>query len=487
MEQPPTLQNYSFPGVLHYLQVEWRKFERERNEWEIERADLKVVEHNKARVAFLEGERKALENLKNDLIRRVKMLEYTIRQERYLKMTRSKTTDTIERKPSIETIATDAVVENYRKGFGHSKSREMLKKYLTLISYLKEAENLLAVTVTKPKVQVDDSIEFDGREVTHRRSVQNIKDEDRNMTLKPLSNLPGNFESIKTHSLKSDKKKKSLKRIKSPISPMSPSIPESVTKIETGRLSPSNFILLADTTVSIAEVPVADTPTQEAYATFSSDQIVPTSTWVAQPPLQNHYDSIRSVQFHPTDLALFTGSEDHTAKLWRITFDPSIEESKLVYTFRGHTAPLTSVTVSPTDDYLFTASMDSTIRIWNIPPLSTPNFAANDPSIAITTLVGHSDAVWDIQPHRVASLLISASADGSMKLWDVQNPGLKSTYWYGGATKSTSADESPTSVCWVNSNQFVTSFKNSIIKLFDMESRAALHQFESNQSYGIEI
>jgi hypothetical protein len=39
---PPTLQHYTFPGVLHFLQVEWRRFERDRNEWEIERSELKV-------------------------------------------------------------------------------------------------------------------------------------------------------------------------------------------------------------------------------------------------------------------------------------------------------------------------------------------------------------------------------------------------------------------------------------------------------------
>jgi len=40
---PNGITNYTFPGVLHYLQMEWRKFEKEKTEWEIERADLKVM------------------------------------------------------------------------------------------------------------------------------------------------------------------------------------------------------------------------------------------------------------------------------------------------------------------------------------------------------------------------------------------------------------------------------------------------------------
>ncbi|KAJ1550925.1 hypothetical protein HK405_015588, partial [Cladochytrium tenue] len=67
---------YTLPGVLHYLQIEWRRFERERNEWELERSDLN------AKLSFLENERRGLENLKTDLARRVRMLEYALRQER---------------------------------------------------------------------------------------------------------------------------------------------------------------------------------------------------------------------------------------------------------------------------------------------------------------------------------------------------------------------------------------------------------------------
>lgn len=35
-----------------------------------------------ARIAFLQGERKGQENLKNDLVRRIKMLEFALKQER---------------------------------------------------------------------------------------------------------------------------------------------------------------------------------------------------------------------------------------------------------------------------------------------------------------------------------------------------------------------------------------------------------------------
>lgn len=37
-----------------------------------------------AKIAFLQGERKGQENLKNDLVRRIKMLEYALKQERWV-------------------------------------------------------------------------------------------------------------------------------------------------------------------------------------------------------------------------------------------------------------------------------------------------------------------------------------------------------------------------------------------------------------------
>lgn len=35
-------QEMNLASVLHYLQSEWRRWERDRNEWEIERAEMRV-------------------------------------------------------------------------------------------------------------------------------------------------------------------------------------------------------------------------------------------------------------------------------------------------------------------------------------------------------------------------------------------------------------------------------------------------------------
>ncbi len=38
-QRPP----YSMPGILHFIQHEWAKFEMERSQWEVHRAELEVI------------------------------------------------------------------------------------------------------------------------------------------------------------------------------------------------------------------------------------------------------------------------------------------------------------------------------------------------------------------------------------------------------------------------------------------------------------
>lgn len=41
-DEMPRPQQYTIPGILHYIQHEWARFEMERAHWEVERAELQV-------------------------------------------------------------------------------------------------------------------------------------------------------------------------------------------------------------------------------------------------------------------------------------------------------------------------------------------------------------------------------------------------------------------------------------------------------------
>jgi striatin 1/3/4 len=123
---------YTMPGIMHFLQTEWARFETDRAQWEIDRAELQ------AKVAFLQGERKGQENLKVDLVRRIKMLEYALKQERckYHKL-----------KYGTDLELADMIPPNFEKDFKDSASvynnnngtwkhgRQLLRQYLQEIGY----------------------------------------------------------------------------------------------------------------------------------------------------------------------------------------------------------------------------------------------------------------------------------------------------------------------------------------------------------------
>ncbi|XP_059086744.1 striatin-3-like isoform X2 [Tigriopus californicus] len=129
--------HYTIPGILHFLQHEWSRFEMDRSQWDVEKAELQ------ARIAFLQGERKGQENLKNDLVRRIKMLEYALKQERakYAKLKYgsegvahlddgSKALGDDEELPPVDGDNYIAVSNvNWRQG------RQLLRQYLQEIGY----------------------------------------------------------------------------------------------------------------------------------------------------------------------------------------------------------------------------------------------------------------------------------------------------------------------------------------------------------------
>ncbi|OJD09835.1 hypothetical protein AJ78_08900 [Emergomyces pasteurianus Ep9510] len=67
---------YTLQGVMRFLQTEWHRHERDRNAWEIERAEMK------SRIGRLEGDARTSKRLHETLSKHVKMLEAALKKER---------------------------------------------------------------------------------------------------------------------------------------------------------------------------------------------------------------------------------------------------------------------------------------------------------------------------------------------------------------------------------------------------------------------
>ncbi|KAF5838694.1 WD40-repeat-containing domain protein [Dunaliella salina] len=123
-----------------------------------------------------------------------------------------------------------------------------------------------------------------------------------------------------------------------------------------------------------------------------------------------HGGSVWSLAFHPDDTRLFSGSTDHTIKMW------DVPSGKCLATLTGHTGMVLSVAVSPDGRTLASGSEDASIKFWDVETLRSR-----------ATLTGHSSRVNAVVITPDGKKCLSASRDRLIKVWDLGNAALKSS------------------------------------------------------------
>ncbi len=119
---------------------------------------------------------------------------------------------------------------------------------------------------------------------------------------------------------------------------------------------------------------------------------------------ENHADWVYGVAFSPDGKQLFTCSRDKTAKVW----DLMAKESLL--TFPDHQAGLNGVAVKGDGKQGFSAGEDNQLRSWNV--------AGEQAGKQVKVLGGHGKAILKIAMHPTKPLLVTASADNTLKTWN---------------------------------------------------------------------
>ncbi|XP_014105352.1 PREDICTED: striatin-3 isoform X4 [Pseudopodoces humilis] len=538
-------QHYTIPGILHYIQHEWARFEMERAHWEVERAELQ------ARIAFLQGERKGQENLKKDLVRRIKMLEYALKQERakYHKLKYGTELNQGDLKmPTFESEDTKdtevpAVPQNSQLTW--KQGRQLLRQYLQEVGYTdtildvrsQRVRSLLGLSNSEPNGSVEtknlEQILNGGESPSSKQKGQEIKRNSGDVleTFNFLENADDSDEEEENDMIEDIAEGKEKHRINKKHKIGNEGLAADLTDDPDTEeaLKEFDFLVTAEDGEGAGEArssgdgtewaePITFPPGGGKSFIMGSDDVLLSvlglgdladltvtndadysydlpankdafrKTWNPKYTLRSHFDGVRALAFHPVEPVLVTASEDHTLKLWNLQKTvPAKKSASLdvepIYTFRAHIGPVLSLAISSNGEQCFSGGIDATIQWWNMPSPSVDPYDTYEPNVLAGTLIAHTDAVWGLAYSGVKNHLLSCSADGTIRLWSPPEK-IPCICTYNGEKEH----GIPTSVDFIGCDpaHMVASFNTGSTVIYDLETSQSVVMFSSQVESGVQ-
>ncbi|XP_030340046.1 striatin-3 isoform X5 [Strigops habroptila] len=538
-------QHYTIPGILHYIQHEWARFEMERAHWEVERAELQ------ARIAFLQGERKGQENLKKDLVRRIKMLEYALKQERakYHKLKYGTELNQGDLKmptfDSEETKDTEVPAVPQNSQLTWKQGRQLLRQYLQEVGYTdtildvrsQRVRSLLGLSNSEPNGSVEtknlEQILNGGESPSSKQKGQEIKRNSGDVleTFNFLENADDSDEEEESDMIEdiADGKEKHRLNKKHKIGNEGlaadltddPDTEEALKEFDflvtaedgegagearssgdgTEWAEPITFppgggksFIMGSDDVLLSVLGLGDladlTVTNDADYSYDlpANKDAFRKTWNPKYTLRSHFDGVRALAFHPVEPVLVTASEDHTLKLWNLQKTvPAKKSASLdvepIYTFRAHVGPVLSLAISSNGEQCFSGGIDATIQWWNMPSPNVDPYDTYEPNVLAGTLIAHTDAVWGLAYSGVKNHLLSCSADGTIRLWNPPEK-MPCICTYNGEQEH----GIPTSIDFIGCDpaHMVASFNTGNTVIYDLETSQSVVMLSSQIESGVQ-
>ncbi|XP_042646483.1 striatin-3 isoform X4 [Tyto alba] len=536
-------QHYTIPGILHYIQHEWARFEMERAHWEVERAELQ------ARIAFLQGERKGQENLKKDLVRRIKMLEYALKQERakYHKLKYGTELNQGDLKmptfESEETKDTEVPAVPQNSQLTWKQGRQLLRQYLQEVGYTdtildvrsQRVRSLLGLSNSEPNGSVEtknlEQILNGGESPSSKQKGQEIKRNSGDVleTFNFLENADDSDEEEESDMIEDITEGKEKHRINKKHKIGNEGLAADLTDDPDTEeaLKEFDFLVTAEDGEGAGEArssgdgtewaePITFPPGGGKSFIMGSDDVLLSvlglgdladltvtndadysydlpankdafrKTWNPKYTLRSHFDGVRALAFHPVEPVLVTASEDHTLKLWNLQKTvPAKKSASLdvepIYTFRAHIGPVLSLAISSNGEQCFSGGIDATIQWWNMPSPNVDPYDTYEPNVLAGTLIAHTDAVWSLAYSGVKNHLLSCSADGTIRLWNPPEK-MPCICTYNGEKEH----GMPTSVDFIGCDpaHMVASFNTGSTVIYDLETSQSVVMFSSQVESG---
>jgi len=490
---------YTLPGVLHFLQHDWSRFELERVQWDAERAELT------AKIAFLQGERRGQENIKRDLIRRIKMLEFALKKER-IKVQKLKGLE-----PGPEPTPPDAddkqtEEQNDDKDDGENNGvqvaqpdsdlwaggRQMLRQYLQEVGFtdtiLDARSARLRALLGGAGGENDDDDEFGqlpggpqkdylpesgaGVAIVDDMPLDDKEAIDEFNFLSEESDWKPNREKLESmkNQLVQDRRRKRPPRHANDMNGDTTDMNK--IKLEKGDNEPkSQNEMMCD----LGELAELDTVNDADPLNLLTDASNSRRSWNHKYTLRSHLDGVRSVKFHPTEPLVLSGSEDQLVKVWNLSKPMSGKKMaqldvEPVMNYRGHVGPV--LTVEWGQNECFSGGLDGAIFAWPIPNQNTELYDPYDEKILGRRFEGHSDAVWSLAIH--GDQLVSCAADDTVKLWSIEGAVCKQTY-------ENEAHGTPNDVAFLNKepNKVLITWTHQILTIVDIETGTEVMKFDN--------
>ncbi|CEI86428.1 Putative Strn3 protein [Rhizopus microsporus] len=292
-------------------------------------------------------------------MKRVKMLEYALRQERKRYSDKEEDTDTrATTAPMIRNTPASSLEESSKDDNDtniklREKSKQLLKSCLEEINYLTTIPtklpltNALASTIDQTKFVRTDSPLPKGQSNQHTQKArrQAVQQSSASSSPKEAASPP----------------KEELEELEVPANV------DEVAMMNNMSRSPDNNKEMPHISITLNQL-------REAMDDHPQNQ---QKIWKTRVTIKGHLDSVRAVYFHPKEMIAASGSDDGTVKIWNLKKvtgkdgnagkKGSFEEADPSITFRGHTNIVTSLAISSLQNRVFSASLDSTIRVWKLP------------------------------------------------------------------------------------------------------------------------
>uniref|UniRef100_A0A8C2ZBX9 Striatin n=1 Tax=Cyclopterus lumpus TaxID=8103 RepID=A0A8C2ZBX9_CYCLU len=473
---------YNIPGILHFLQHEWARFEVDRAHWEVERAELQ------AQIAFLQGERRGQENLKNDLVRRIKMLEYVLKQER-AKYHKTKYGTELNQgeiiPPSYDSDEGNDSEAPSPPNSSHQLSwkqgRQLLRQYLQEVGYTdtildvksQRVRALLGLTGdsgekpperraepmvngTEPSSPKDDVvggkpdmsdsasaleafkfIESAAAEFSDEDEEEEEEEEDsegRDRSMKKHSSTPSSTTSDLSDDPDTEEALKGFDFLASPDE--LDGSPESRSGEDSGEWGP-NRSRLQDMLANLREgeepplqppvtPPSRPSPSHPSWSFLVSVEAMTFLPSNGKSFILGRVDEAVSNELGLGELAGLTVANEADSLAYDITnnTDALRKTWNPKFTLRSHFDSVRGLAFHPVEPVLVTASEDHTLKLWNLQKTAPAKKCAALDVEPIYTFRAHSGAVLCVTMSSSGEQCFSGGVDGTIQSWNTPNPNI---------------------------------------------------------------